>query len=198
MARHIKDSVSTELVIDKSRFVGILSPCSSKAELEAILINTRMKHPKANHVVHAALFNQQMSISDDGEPAKTAASPMLEVLHHHDLINVVILAVRYFGGIKLGAGGLVRAYTKTAAETIKLATLYESVFVARYELYATYERWNKLQSDVSFLSIESIRYEDLVKGIVVLDKTEVKTLLSHEYHLERLSELDDGVIDKEV
>ena len=198
MARHLKDSVSTELVIDKSRFIGIISPCSSKAELEAILINTRMKHPKANHVVHAALFNQQMSISDDGEPAKTAASPMLEVLHHHDLINVVILAVRYFGGIKLGAGGLVRAYTKIAAETIKLATLYESIFVARYELHATYERWNKLQSEVFFLSIESIRYEDLVKGIVVLDKTEVKTLLSHEYHLERLSELDDGVTDKEV
>lgn len=198
MTRHIKESVTTELVIDKSRFIGILLPCSSKAELDAILTTTRMKHPKANHVVHAALFNQQMSISDDGEPAKTAASPMLEVLSHHELHNVVMLAVRYFGGIKLGAGGLVRAYTKTAAQTIKLATLYESVYVARYELHATYERWNKLQSEVSFLSIESIHYEDLVKVVLVMNKPEVKNLLRHEYHLELVTELDDGVIEIEV
>ena len=172
--------VEIEHVVDKSRFVGILLPVQSKEDLQQALSMIRKAHPKANHVVHAALFGEAMSLDDDGEPAKTSASPMLDVINHHQLTNVVMVAVRYFGGIKLGAGGLVRAYTKTASMAIESATILVPEVRYPFVIHCTYDAYYKLPTLLPY-QVLHVDYQDHVTVTLQVDAPERSTLekLSH-------------------
>lgn len=165
------------MIINKSRFVGILSPVTSKTEMQARVAQARLDHPKANHVIHAALWDASMSLDDDGEPAKTAASPMVDVLNHHQLGNVVCIAVRYFGGVKLGAGGLVRAYTKTAAHCIEAATILTPVLRPCYQLTLDYETFHKLPSKLSFQT-HHIEYDQDIHVVISIAEQDDKLFQS--------------------
>lgn len=110
--------VHSELVIRKSRFLGCVQPVESRAEALAIVQGLRTEHPGAAHVCWALLAGGQSAANDDGEPGGTAGRPMLEVLRHQQLEGVLATVVRYFGGVKLGAGGLVRAYTDAVARAL--------------------------------------------------------------------------------
>lgn len=108
---------STEWIIEKSRFIGYAAPTSSEEEALEFVKKVRREHPDATHVAFAYTIGPEGSLqraNDDGEPSGTAGVPILEVLKREKVLDGVICAVRYFGGIKLGAGGLVRAYGKTA------------------------------------------------------------------------------------
>ncbi len=107
-----------ELVIQKSRFVACVEPVSGRQEAQVRVAKLRAGHPDAAHVCWALLAAGQSAANDDGEPGGTAGRPMLEVLRHQDLEGVLATVVRYFGGIKLGAGGLVRAYTDAVAQAL--------------------------------------------------------------------------------
>lgn len=124
---YIQAAVSNEIIIDKSRFIGQLYPISSVDEADQLLEQIRTKHRDANHNCYAYIINDGkiMKASDDKEPAKTAGIPILEVLKHHQLTNVLCVVTRYFGGIKLGAGGLIRAYSNATVDVLKLAELYQ-------------------------------------------------------------------------
>lgn len=113
--------VESELVIRKSRFLGRVMPVSGRAEAYAEVERLRALHPGAVHVCWALLAGGQSAAVDDGEPSGTAGRPMLDVLRHQQLEGVLATVVRYFGGIKLGAGGLVRAYTDTVATALQQA-----------------------------------------------------------------------------
>ncbi|GKS91414.1 IMPACT family protein [Acidovorax sp. SUPP2539] len=108
----------SELVIKKSRFIGCVQPMADRASAQATVDALRQQHPGAAHVCWALLAGGQSAAVDDGEPGGTAGRPMLEVLRHQDLEGVLATVVRYFGGVKLGAGGLVRAYTDTIAQAL--------------------------------------------------------------------------------
>ena len=111
------------------------------------LVKIKQTYPKANHYTYAYLYGphgEQQGASDDGEPSRTAGIPILEVLKHHDVTNVIGVVVRYFGGIKLGAGGLVRAYTKAIADAIKDAKFYEKKIVECYEISFPYHLTHKI------------------------------------------------------
>ena len=110
--------VHSELVIRKSRFLGCVQPVAGRAEALAVVERLRAAHPGAAHVCWALLAGGQSAANDDGEPGGTAGRPMLEVLRHQDLDGVLATVVRYFGGVKLGAGGLVRAYTDSVAQAL--------------------------------------------------------------------------------
>ena len=101
---------SFEIVIKKSRFIGMLFAAGSRAEAQVLLAGQRKQHPGACHVCWALVCDGDSGLDDDGEPSGTAAKPMYNVLMHKDLMNVLAVVVRYWGGIKLGAGGLTRAY----------------------------------------------------------------------------------------
>ena len=103
-----------ELVIKKSRFICCVEPVSGREQAQARVAQL----PDARHVCWALLAGGQSAANDDGEPGGTAGRPMLEVLRHQDLQGVLATVVRYFGGIKLGAGGLVRAYTDAVAQAV--------------------------------------------------------------------------------
>jgi len=115
--------VSTEIEIRKSRFIGMLYPVATRAEATAILAALRAAHPQAVHFCSALLCEGDSGLDDDGEPSGTAAKPMYNVLMHKELFNVLAVVVRYWGGIKLGAGGLTRAYGQAVSEAVKLAQL---------------------------------------------------------------------------
>lgn len=111
-------AVHSELVIKKSRFLGCVQPVAGRADALEIVAALRAQHPGAAHVCWALLAGGQSAANDDGEPGGTAGRPMLEVLRHQQLEGVLATVVRYFGGVKLGAGGLVRAYTDAVAQAL--------------------------------------------------------------------------------
>lgn len=108
----------SELLIKKSRFIGCVQPMGDRASAQQVVDGLRRAHPGAAHVCWALLAGGQSAAVDDGEPSGTAGRPMLDVLRHQELEGVLATVVRYFGGVKLGAGGLVRAYTDCVAQAL--------------------------------------------------------------------------------
>jgi len=119
--------LSAELEIRKSRFIAHAIPVADRDAAMTELQRLREQHPSATHVCWALLAGGQSGMSDDGEPSGTAGRPILEVLRHHDLDGVLAAVVRYYGGVKLGAGGLVRAYTDAIASALLDAPRVERI-----------------------------------------------------------------------
>ncbi|ALJ73321.1 IMPACT family member YigZ [Burkholderia pseudomallei] len=127
-----------ELDIRKSRFIAYAIPVEDRDAAMAELQRLRAEHPGATHVCWALLAGGQSGMSDDGEPSGTAGRPILKVLRHHDLDGVLGAVVRYFGGVKLGAGGLVRAYTDAIAAALIDAERVERIAYARLAIEIGY------------------------------------------------------------
>jgi len=121
MSYRLGAPVHTDHLIKKSRFIGCVQTVRDRAEAVAVVDALRLAHPGAAHVCWALMAGGQSAANDDGEPSGTAGRPMLEVLRHQDLEGVLATVVRYFGGVKLGAGGLVRAYTDAIAQACAVA-----------------------------------------------------------------------------
>ena len=121
MAFSLAQPAHHELVIKKSRFIACIEPIAGRKEALARVAQLKAEHPDAAHVCWALLAGGQSAANDDGEPGGTAGRPMLDVLRHQDLQGVMASVVRYFGGVKLGAGGLVRAYTDAVAQALLTA-----------------------------------------------------------------------------
>ena len=118
MSSTLSAPVGHELIVKKSRFIACVQPMPDRASAQAAVQQLWREHPGATHICWALLAGGQSAAVDDGEPSGTAGRPMLEVLRHQDLEGVLATVVRYFGGVKLGAGGLVRAYTDAVAQAL--------------------------------------------------------------------------------
>ena len=127
MTHTIAAPATAELEVRRSRFLGLVVPVEGREEALAVVARLRAEHPAAAHVCWALLAGGPSGMSDDGEPSGTAGRPILEVLRHHDLDGVLGAVVRYFGGVKLGAGGLVRAYTDAIALAVAGAEKVERI-----------------------------------------------------------------------
>ena len=114
----LKQPAHSELILKKSRFIACVQPVADRAAALQVVASLRAQHPGAAHVCWALLAGGQSAANDDGEPGGTAGRPMLEVLRHQELEGALATVVRYFGGVKLGAGGLVRAYTDAVAQAL--------------------------------------------------------------------------------
>ncbi len=123
----LPSALQAELEIRKSRFIAYAIPVADRDAAMNELRLLREQHPAATHVCWALLAGGQSGMSDDGEPSGTAGRPILEVLRHHDLDGVLAAVVRYYGGVKLGAGGLVRAYTDAIATALQDAPRVERI-----------------------------------------------------------------------
>jgi uncharacterized YigZ family protein len=131
-------AVSAEIDIRKSRFIALAIPVANRSAAMLELDTLRARHPGATHVCWALLAGGESGMSDDGEPSGTAGRPILEVLRHHEVDGVLAAVVRYYGGIKLGAGGLVRAYTDAIATAMQLAERIERVALGLLQVEVDY------------------------------------------------------------
>ena len=143
----LKEEFMNEFEIEKSRFICYLNRAFNEEEAKAYILRIKKLHPNAPHHCSAFLIGEHSELqrsNDDGEPSGTAGVPMLESLRMNKMNDVVAVVVRYFGGIKLGAGGLIRAYSKSVSEAIKLAPLTDKVLTYKYSLTFSYDLIGKL------------------------------------------------------
>ncbi len=149
--------VRVELMIKNSRFLGEAFSVLSAEEARELLREQKARYADSSHVVHAFVVGTEATIlgcSDDGEPPGTAGRPMLEVLRNSELRNVLLTVTRWFGGTKLGTGGLVRAYTECAQEMLKVAETRELINRSQTSFkvpYALYEQVKKLLLELEFI-----------------------------------------------
>lgn len=141
---YVKEEVVNTIVIEKSKFIAYIKPCFSEDEYKDYLKQIKKKHYDATHVCSGFISETVKRSSDDGEPAGTAGIPIVSTLEKANIINTCCLVVRYFGGVKLGAGGLIRAYSGATTEGLNAATIVEDVKYLKYELKLSYELANKV------------------------------------------------------
>ncbi|MDN3956548.1 YigZ family protein [Sporolactobacillus laevolacticus] len=163
----VRTSAMVETDIKRSRFIAAVYPVETESDAEQLIQNVRKEHWKANHNCFAYIIGKKQEIqkaSDDGEPSGTAGVPMLDVLKRRNICNVLIIVTRYFGGIKLGAGGLIRAYAHATSDGLNAAEVIEQVpslqwaVTVDYHLSGTLE--NKLRE--SPYIVKGVQYSDKV------------------------------------
>lgn len=145
----VSKRAENEILIEKSRFIGYTNSAFYEEEARSFIAEIKKLHPFATHNCYAYIVDNGAiaRFSDDGEPQGTAGMPILEAIKNKGLVNTAVVVTRYFGGIKLGAGGLTRAYSASASEVLKKAEISEFIFSAiysvtlSYDLYGGYEKF---------------------------------------------------------
>jgi len=188
-------SIDHEIIINKSRFIGLTYIIESEAEISLCLEDARDRYPRASHYCYGAVIGLDgllQRFSDDGEPSGTAGMPILQVLLQKDLKNVLLVVVRYFGGVKLGAGGLVRAYTRSAVEAIEKAGIVKMTLSSRGIITTDYSLLGSLEY---FLRQNNIKIEDMAYGERV--KLEIITRMAWEELTQRVMDIASGQAELE-
>ena len=174
---------SEEFIINKSRFIGYGAPCETEEEALSFLREIREKHKDATHNCYAYIIGLNAGImrySDDGEPGGTAGLPIIEVMKSRGVVNCAVVVTRYFGGILLGAGGLVRAYaqgSKTALDASGVVIMEKSV---RQLVEVDYSTWRRLEHYLRTAPCQTLETEftDRVLATLMMKKTDEAQVLS--------------------
>lgn len=171
----IKKSCQHEILIQRSRFICHLKRTDNEQEAQEFINLIRSQHKSANHNCFAYVIGENNAIqkaSDDGEPSGTAGVPMLEVLKKQELRNVTAVVTRYFGGIKLGGGGLIRAYGSSVSEGLGAAGIVERVRHVLYTVSVDYTLLGKLENELrqNVYQLHEIRYTDKVELLVYVNE----------------------------
>ncbi|MBP3851010.1 MAG: YigZ family protein [Erysipelotrichaceae bacterium] len=152
----IQQDCTHSLEIKKSRFITYLHRTSQEQDAREFIKKIKKEHPTARHYCTAMIIGHIVRSNDDGEPAGTAGHPMLDVLMHEKMEDILVVVVRYFGGIKLGTGGLVRAYSNSVQEALRHAVLTQTTTVQIYEIMFPYDLIGKLDAFFRMQNIEII------------------------------------------
>ncbi len=183
-----------EYIVEKSTFIGYAKPIKTEEEAIEFVNEIKKKHKDATHNVWAYTVGENMNIqrySDDGEPQGTAGIPTLEVIKKENLRDVVVVITRYFGGIKLGAGGLVRAYTKGAKVGIDAGIIIEKVKYTDVKIKIEYTQLGKIQNELMNLgfTVKDTIYAEDVEIIVYSKLEDVQSLR------DRIIDITSGTAD---
>ena len=173
--RTIKEDGQVQEEIKKSRFICHAKRVYSEEEARDFITAIKKEHYKATHNCSAFIVGERSEIkrtSDDGEPSGTAGIPMLGVLENHNLTNVCVVVTRYFGGIKLGAGGLIRAYAGSVALAVKeigIIEIKEQAGIQIHMTYAQYQEYGNFLKEHNLIELET-NFTDQVDTIIFIDK----------------------------
>ena len=173
--RTIKEDGQVQEEIKKSRFICHAKRVYSEEEARDFITAIKKEHYKATHNCSAFIIGERSEIkrtSDDGEPSGTAGVPMLGVLENHNLTNVCVVVTRYFGGIKLGAGGLIRAYAGSVALAVKeigIVEIKEQAGIQIQMSYAQYQEYGNFLKEHNLMELET-NFTDQVDTIIFVDK----------------------------
>lgn len=177
-------SGESTIFIEKSKFIGYSRHVKTEEEAINFVNEIKKKHKDATHNVFAYILGERMNAqkySDDGEPSGTAGVPILELMKKEELTNSAIVVTRYFGGIKLGAGGLVRAYSKSAKITIENSLVSQKKIFIPIEILFDYSFLGKIQNDINAKNILFSKpiFEDMVKYTIYSEKSDVETRINN-------------------
>lgn len=198
----IKKEVINEIIIEKSRFITYLNRAESEEEAKGYIQQIKKLHPDATHHCSAFIYgknSEYQKSSDDGEPSGTAGIPMLECLRKNNMQDIVAVVVRYFGGIKLGAGGLIRAYSKSVSNALNKAVFVEVKAMKEYSCIFTYDLIGALDHYFSKQHItvidkvyeENVTYTYLCENDITKDLMEIsKGKIINQYIEELMIEVD--------
>ena len=173
--RTIKEDGQVQEEIKKSRFICHAKRVYSEEEARDFITAIKKEHYKATHNCSAFIVGERSEIkrtSDDGEPSGTAGVPMLGVLENHNLTNVCVVVTRYFGGIKLGAGGLIRAYAGSVALAVKeigIIEIKEQAGIQIHMTYAQYQEYGNFLKEHNLIDLET-NFTDQVDTMIFIDK----------------------------
>lgn len=169
----VKDEVINEIIIEKSRFITYLKKVDNIDEVDSYLSMIKKKHYDATHHCFAFIIDDIKRSNDNGEPSGTAGIPILDVLTKNEINHTICVVVRYFGGIKLGAGGLVRAYSTSCSSALKNASFLSLKTFKRYELIIDYQTYN----NIIYLIKNNIIKNDFTHNITLtIDIENIKVL----------------------
>ena len=179
----VKEEATGEITEKKSRFIATIRPVATEEEALAFIAEMKKKYWDARHNCSAYIVGTDKPLercSDDGEPSRTAGMPMLEVLKGNGLSNVCAVVTRYFGGILLGTGGLVRAYQAATAEGVKNSTVLSCKYLNRIKLTLDYTAYGKVQyyAVSEHLTAEEPEFSDSVSVTFLLDDEQCGRLTS--------------------
>ena len=179
--RTIKEDGQVQEEIKKSRFICHAKRVYSEEEAHDFITAIKKEHYKATHNCSAFIIGERSEIkrtSDDGEPSGTAGVPMLGVLENHNLTNVCVVVTRYFGGIKLGAGGLIRAYAGSVALAVKeigIIEIKEQAGIAIQMSYTQYQEYNNFLKEHTLMELDT-NFTDQVNTMIYVDKEEKENI----------------------
>ncbi|MFL8936289.1 YigZ family protein [Rossellomorea oryzaecorticis] len=171
----VKGYGQNEINIERSRFIAYVNRAETEEEAQAFIADIKKKHWDANHNCSAYMIGENNLIqkaNDDGEPSGTAGVPMLEVLKKRDLKDTVVVVTRYFGGIKLGAGGLIRAYGKSTSEGLNATGIVERKLMRIMKTKIDYTWLGKVENEVrsSHYQLKEIHYLEAVEVEVYVEE----------------------------
>ena len=193
----ISEYVENTITIEKSRFITELFYVENEEEAKEIIQSIREKHPKAVHHCYAYIIRKEYqnieNQSDDGEPSKTAGLPMLEILRYEKLVNTLVVVTRYFGGVLLGTGGLIRAYSSSVKQAVDLSNVREAILMNGYEINIDYSLSEMVSYEIKNNQgiIKNIDYLDDVKILFYIEKNDFdKYLINKTNNSIKISQLD--------
>ena len=203
--RTIKEDGQVQEEIKKSRFICHAKRVYSEEEARDFITAIKKEHYKATHNCSAFIIGERSEIkrtSDDGEPSGTAGVPMLGVLENHDLTNVCVVVTRYFGGIKLGAGGLIRAYAGSVALAVKeigIIEIKEQAGIAIQMSYAQYQEYSNFLKKHNLIELDT-NFTDQVDTMIYVDKEEKENIKAAlvEFFNGKITLTDQGLREVEV
>lgn len=178
----IKENIKNEIVIKNSKFITLIYKITSN-NINTILEEAKTTYPKATHYCYAYIYNEQKKYSDDKEPSNTAGAPIMNVLEKEKLNNILVIVIRYFGGIKLGAGGLIRAYTKATTEALKLANLIELEKGYKIEINFNYNEEKQINYILDNSEIINKLYNETITYITLVNKNILEKLHNYNYQI---------------
>lgn len=192
----IKESLENTIVIKKSKFITKLIKVNNIDEINKILEEIKKEFKDSTHVCYAYIVNGSEKCSDDGEPSGTAGLPILNILKKNNLTNVLAIVIRYFGGIKLGAGGLVRAYSGSVNDTLKLTDIIELEEGYLVELEFSYDQVKLVDYILNDKNIINKEYNDNIIYKFYLNKEELNFIPELEKVAIHVSIKDKVLIEK--
>ncbi|MBR6690082.1 MAG: YigZ family protein [Bacilli bacterium] len=192
----IKESIENVIIIKKSKFITKLIKVNTNNEINNILEETKKEFKDSTHICYAYIINGQEKCVDDGEPSGTAGLPILNILKKNNLTNVLAIVIRYFGGIKLGAGGLVRAYSSSVNDTLKLTDIVELEEGYLVELEFSYDQVKLVDYILNDKNIINKEYNDNIIYSFYLNKEELNFIPELEKVAIHVSIKDKVLIEK--
>ena len=181
-----------EITIKNSKFTGVIIPIESLDDVKDNLTKLKEEYKNATHYCYAFKLINDKGFSDDGEPNKTAGIPILNVIEGNDLVNVLVVIIRYFGGIKLGPGGLIRAYSNTCKEVINKPTLVELINGIEASITFPYSKEKEINYLLKDSIIKNKSYEENCTYIIET----IKEVLDRISNLVTINYVNEKIIPK--